>query len=95
MLEPRFEPWLISSLVPSASTFANDIDHVFNVFVTQHRIHREGKNLFISRFCVGTEPGIGCKTFPVVRLEVNGNIMDIHPDSAFPKHCEQGSPVHT
>jgi cytochrome c oxidase subunit 2 len=31
MLEPIFEPWLISSLVPSASTYADKIDHVWEL----------------------------------------------------------------
>ena len=31
MLEPIFEPWLISSMVPSASTFADNIDHVWEL----------------------------------------------------------------
>jgi cytochrome c oxidase subunit 2 len=31
MLEPIFEPWLISSLVPAASTYADDIDHIWEL----------------------------------------------------------------
>ena len=31
MLEPIFEPWLIKSLVPSASTYANKIDHIWEL----------------------------------------------------------------
>ena len=31
MLEPLFEPWLIKSLVPSASTYADNIDHLWEL----------------------------------------------------------------
>ena len=31
MLEPLFEPWLIRALVPSASTYADNIDHIWEL----------------------------------------------------------------
>ena len=31
MLEPMFEPWLISALVPAASTYADNIDHIWEL----------------------------------------------------------------
>ena len=70
-----------------------DLYNVINVFFSQHRINRKREELFIRGFCNRTHTRTSPKAILVIRLQVDWNVMHVHPNATISTHRKQCATV--
>src|SRR3989338_5139740 len=70
-------------------------DNSFNILLSHHGIKRDRKTFLVILFCYRTIPPLGPKIFPIKRLGVNRDIMNLRLNSIFLQFNHNLCPGHS
>ena len=73
--------------------FGHSMQYIFHILIAHTMKHRQADQPLIGCLRDRKLSALVAKTFPVIRMVMNGNIMDVDPDVLCPQGPEYGAAI--